>query len=115
VQAQKPEQLELPPVVRSPFTTAGLMYRAATTMWYAGITPGVIVRTFGPFSRQFTKGYADRRMHVSLGLPKEECDTFEPYMFEVLRGKGSGEVCVNHSQPSVLPLALANFLCVIRP
>ena len=76
----------------SPFTFAGMFYRVATAGWHAGVTPGVIVRTCGPFSRRFTRGYAERRLHKSLGLPREESDAFEPYMHQCLGGKGSGEV-----------------------
>lgn len=92
LQIEKPEDLELPERVRSPFSLGGVMYRMATAAWNAGVTPGTIVRTFGPFSRRFTQGYADRRMHHSLGLPRADCEAFEPYMFEVLGGAGSGEV-----------------------
>lgn len=92
LQMQRPADLPLPEMVRSPFSFGGMVYRAMTCAWHAGITPGSVVRTFGPFSRRFTQGYADRRMHHSLGLPREHCEAFEPYMFEVLGGKGSGEV-----------------------
>lgn len=92
LQMERPADLELPEVVRSPFSFGGVVYRAMTCAWNAGVTPGTVVRTFGPFSRRFTQGYADRRMHNSLGLPREDCEAFEPYMFEVLGGKGSGEV-----------------------
>ena len=92
MQAEKPATYEMPEAVRSPFSFAGMFYRVATAGWHAGVTPGVIVRTCGPFSRRFTRGYSERRLHKSLGLPKEECDAFEPYMHQCLGGKGSGEV-----------------------
>lgn len=89
--AERPEDLELPERVRSPFSFGGAVYRVMTAAWNAGVTPGTVVRTLGPLSRRFTQGYADRRMHHSLGLPRAHCDAFEPYMFEVLGGAGSGE------------------------
>lgn len=109
VQAEKPADLPLPEAVRSPFTLRGLVYRVATQAWHLGVTPGVVVRTFGPFSRRLTRGYADKRMHQSLGLPKEDCDTFEPYMYEVLGGAGSGEVrCIPRCLRSFFS---GSFLC----
>jgi hypothetical protein len=92
LQAEKPIDHELPEAVRSPFTPAGLIYRVASAAWQAGVTPGAVVRTLGPFARRFTRGYADRRMHVRMGLPRADCDLLEAYMFETLAQKGSGEV-----------------------
>lgn len=94
MQAERPDGAVLPRVVRSPFSTAGMIYRLATRMWHAGVTPGVVVRALGPFSRFFTRSYAEKRMHENLGLAWEEIDTFEPYIFQLLGSKGSGEVCM---------------------
>ena len=92
LQAEKPDDYQVPERVRSPWTTAGAIYRVATFAWHCGATPGGIVRLFGPFARRFTQGYAERRMHQSMGLPREECSLFEPYMFHTLGARGSGEV-----------------------
>ena len=94
LQAEQPEQLEVPESVRSPFTVRGFVYRAATAAWHLGVTPGCVVRTSGPLARRFSQNYVDRRMHDSLNIPREECDAFEPYIFGCLAGRGSGEVRV---------------------
>jgi hypothetical protein len=92
MQAEKPASLEVPEAARSLFSVTGAVYRVATGAWQLGVTPGSIVRTFGPLSRRFTRGYADRRLNGMLGLPKKDCDALERYMFEVLGARGSGEV-----------------------
>ena len=110
LQAEQPEQLEVPESVRSPFTVRGFVYRAATAAWHLGVTPGCVVRTSGPLARRFSQNYVDRRMHDSLNIPREECDAFEPYIFGCLAGRGSGEVRVTlqslvlmRTLPSVAP------------
>lgn len=90
----KPADYELPEAVRSPYSIRGAAYRAAVAAWNRGVTPGVMARTLGPLSRRVTRNYADRRLHASLGIPKEDADAFEPYLFEILGAKGSGEVLV---------------------
>jgi hypothetical protein len=88
----KPEGYELPEAVRSPFSIGGALYRIASFAWERGVTPGVMARTLGPLTRNLTRGYTDRRLHASLGVPKEDTDAFEPYIYEILGAKGSGEV-----------------------
>jgi abhydrolase domain-containing protein 5 len=88
---EKPADWVVPEAFRSPFTLRGAWYRAATQAWNAGFTPGWIIRN-SPGSRRLTRGYADRRLRKTFQMPEEECNAFEPYLYEVLGGKGSGEV-----------------------
>ena len=88
----KPADRELPEAVRSPYSMWGAVYRVAVAAWNSGVTPGVMARTLGPFSRHITTGYTQRRLRDEGGISKEDADAFEPYLFEILGAKGSGEV-----------------------
>ena len=92
MQVGKDDSQPLPEAVRSPFSMGGIIYRVATRCWHAGVTPGSIIRTLGPMGRRITRNYAERRLHKMLGLEMEEVEAFEPYMYQILGGTGSGEV-----------------------
>jgi hypothetical protein len=88
----KPADYELPEAVRSPYSLRGVFYRGAVAAFNSGVTPGVMARTLGPFSRRIARNYTHRRLHTSIGIPREDAAAFEPYIFEILGAKGSGEV-----------------------
>ena len=92
LQAAKPEPYVLPQTVRSPFTLRGLVYRAASSAWERGVTPGTIIRSVGPLSRRFTQNYTRRRMRTVEDMPQAEMAALEPYIHGCLAGRGSGEV-----------------------
>lgn len=90
----KPDDYEIPDEIKSPLSIRGAFYRLVVAGWNRGVTPGVMARTLGPLSRRVTHNYTQRRLHSSLGIPQDVAEAFEPYIFEILGAKGSGEVCV---------------------
>jgi len=93
---KRPDTWEPPESVRSPWTWKGQLYRLAVNIWNAGITPGLIIRSMGPFGPSLVEKYTRNRFKTGHHLSEEEIEAFHKYMYGILAAKGSGEYALKH-------------------
>ena len=74
------------------------IYKTFRWAWNKGVTPGMIIRFFGPLGPSMCSKYTRSRFaSIDRGwthgecLPEETIDSFSEYMYHVLAQKGSGE------------------------
>lgn len=60
-QTRLPEDWQPPARFQNRWSVAGQIYRTATAAWEAGITPGGIVRTLGPWGSGLIQQYVRNR------------------------------------------------------
>ena len=84
------------PPVRTDWSLRGVLFRAATSMWNSGATPGVLVRWLGPWGPGLVGRYARTRFQQGHHLSEEEVERFERYMYSILALPGSGEFALRH-------------------
>ncbi|KAK9823325.1 hypothetical protein WJX72_001941 [[Myrmecia] bisecta] len=94
--AKKPEDYRDPHVVSSPWTWRGQLFRLAKTMWNFGMTPGVVVRSLGPWGPNLIAKYSRNRFKEGLGLTEDEVAAFEQYFYHIMAANGSGEFALRH-------------------
>lgn len=68
-----------------------LWYKALAAAWEGGVTPGSIVRCFGPAAPGHAAFYAEKRFHDGVPLTKAEQGAFGSYAYHILAADGSGE------------------------
>ena len=73
-----------------------LLYRALTSAWEGGITPGSVVRFLGPLAPGRALYYAQRRFRDGEGLRPVEEQAFGAYVHHILAARGSGEFALPH-------------------
>lgn len=60
-QTKLPEDWQPPARFQNRWSVAGQIYRTASTAWDAGVTPGGVIRTLGPWGRSLISGYVRNR------------------------------------------------------
>ena len=68
-----------------------MLYRAMAAAWEGGVTPGSVVRCFGPVAPGQAAFYAEKRFRDGIGLTKAEQGAFGSYVYHILAQDGSGE------------------------
>ena len=68
-----------------------LWFRALAAAWDGGVTPGSVVRCFGPAAPGHAAFYVEKRFRDGAGLTKAEQGAFGSYVYHTLAQEGSGE------------------------
>ncbi|PRW58725.1 putative 1-acylglycerol-3-phosphate O-acyltransferase [Chlorella sorokiniana] len=92
----KPADWQIPAILRDPWTWRGMLFRFATRVWEWGVTPGSIVRCWGPWGPGLTKKYCRSRFTRQQQLTDAEVEVFEIYHYHTLGKTGSGEFALRH-------------------
>lgn len=53
---KRPDDWQPPGAMKSPWTLQGQLYRLARSLWESGLTPGMVVRAFGPWGPRMVDG-----------------------------------------------------------
>ncbi|KAL4445756.1 hypothetical protein ABPG77_008955 [Micractinium sp. CCAP 211/92] len=93
---KKPDDWQPPAVVRNPWTVRGQMFRLASRLWNWDVTPGSIVRCFGPWGPGLTSKYCRSRFTRQQQLNEDEVAALEQYHYHSLAPRGSGEFALRH-------------------
>lgn len=56
-----PDSWRQPEWARNPWTLRGQMYRLTNRMWDAGVTPGSVIRSLGPWGPALIQRYVRNR------------------------------------------------------
>eukprot|EP00884_Botryococcus_braunii_P004708 jgi/Botrbrau1/14238/Bobra.0381s0002.2 len=91
-----PDSWKEPEWARNPWTLRGQLYRLTNRMWDAGVTPGSVIRSLGPWGPGVIQRYVRNRFREGTGLSVEEASRFERYFYHIMAAKGSGEFALSH-------------------
>lgn len=74
-----------------------LLYRAAAGAWEAGLTPGSVIRTLGPWGPGLVQKYVGGRFtYHGQPLTDAEAPVFSSYFYHIAAAPGSGEYALRH-------------------
>lgn len=74
-----------------------LLFRAAASAWEAGVTPGSVIRSMGPWGPGLVDRYVGGRFsYHGQPLKEEEVPLFSRYFYHIAAAPGSGEYALRH-------------------
>lgn len=74
-----------------------LLFHAAAGAWEAGVTPGAVIRSLGPWGPSLVDRYVGGRFsYHGKSLTDAEVSVFSPYFYHIAAARGSGEFALRH-------------------
>lgn len=96
VQCGKPEDYEMPAILKSRWSWQGNLYRTFKFLFASGVTPQMLIRTMGPWGYDLVGGYVRRRFQEGIGVASNESECLQSYFYHISAAKPCGEHALKH-------------------